>query len=75
MNHLVEKATQLASLESKQVELDRIPPNIRGVIERALESAKKVLNGHPVELQTPGYVPLVGFELAAGFPNSHLCRK
>jgi two-component system, OmpR family, sensor histidine kinase KdpD len=63
MNHLVEKATQLARLESKQVELDRAPNDIRKAIECAVEAAKKVLDGHPVEISASRELPLVEFDL------------
>jgi two-component system sensor histidine kinase KdpD len=63
MNHLVEEATQMARLESKQVELDRRPHDIRETIDRALEAAKKVVNGHPVKLDTAADIPLVEFDV------------
>ena len=63
MNHLVEEATQMARLESKQVELHLTPHDIREAIERALESAKKTVNGHPVKFNTRAELPLVEFDL------------
>src|SRR6185437_11530536 len=41
MDHLVEEATQMARLESKQVELQRAPHDIRDAIDRALQTAGK----------------------------------
>src|SRR5205823_11880334 len=46
LNHLVEEATQLARLESKQVELDRTPHEIREAIDGALSSASKLVGNH-----------------------------
>jgi two-component system sensor histidine kinase KdpD len=63
MNHLVEEASQMARLESKQVELDRKPHNIREAIDRALETSKKVIGGHPVEFDTAVDLPIVEFDL------------
>jgi two-component system sensor histidine kinase KdpD len=63
MNHLVEEATQMARLESKQVELKRRPHDIRQAIDRALESAKKVVDGHPVKFDTAADLPLVEFDM------------
>ena len=63
MNHLVEEATQLAKLESKQVELDRHPHNIREVIDLALESGKKMIGAHPVELGIREDLPSVDIDL------------
>lgn len=63
MNYLVEKATQLARLESKQVELDRTPHNIRHAVERAVESAKKVLDARAVELSVDDPLPEVEFDI------------
>jgi two-component system sensor histidine kinase KdpD len=63
MNHLVEEATQMARVESKQVELDRRPHNIREAIDRALESATKAVNGHPIKLDTAAELPLVDFDM------------
>lgn len=50
MDHLVEEATQLARLESKQVELDRKPHDLGETINQAVEAAKKILEGHPVKI-------------------------
>ncbi len=63
LNHLVEEATQLARLEAKQVELDLIPHDIGDAIDRALESAKKVVAGHSVELKKRGDFPEAVFDL------------
>lgn len=60
MNHL---ATQMARLESKQVELDRRPRDLRAAINRALASAKKVVSGHPVKFDTWAELPWVEFDL------------
>ena len=51
MDDLVEETTEMARLESNQVELDRTPHDIRRVIDRALQSAKKALDTHSVELE------------------------
>lgn len=63
MNHLVEEATQLARLESKQVELDRTPHDIREALDRALISAKKFIGNHPVELKVPSVLPSTPFDM------------
>lgn len=63
LNHLVEEATQLARLEAKQVELDLTPHDIDEAIHGALESANKVLAGHPVEVKADGNLPPVVFDL------------
>jgi two-component system sensor histidine kinase KdpD len=63
MNHLVEEASQMAQLESKQVELDRKPHDIREAIDRALETGKKVIGKHPVEIDAAMDLPMVEFDL------------
>jgi len=63
MNHLVEEATQLARLEAKQVELDLIGHDIGAAIDKALESAKKALAGHKVQLARTGELPPAAFDL------------
>jgi two-component system sensor histidine kinase KdpD len=63
LNHLVEEATQMARLESNQVELDRKPHKVREAIERALEDAKKTLAGHSIEVNAGDNLPLVSFDL------------
>lgn len=63
MNHLVEEAMQLARLESKQVELDRTPHAIQEAIHKAVESAKKELADHPVELAISHNLPPAEFDL------------
>ena len=62
MDHLVEEAMQLARLESKQVELDRKPHDVRETINQALESAKKFLGSHPVKIDCGDDVPTVEFD-------------
>jgi two-component system, OmpR family, sensor histidine kinase KdpD len=63
MNHLVEEATQMARLESKQVELNRRPYNMREAIDRALELSKKVVHQHPVKVDSAADLPLVDFDI------------
>jgi len=63
MNHLVEEATQLARLEAKQVELNLTMHDIDAAIDGALESAKKALTGHRVELATTRQLPPAAFDL------------
>ncbi len=63
LNHLVEEATQLARLEAKQVELDLTPHDIGEAIRGALESARKALAGHPVELKKDDDLPPALFDL------------
>lgn len=63
MNHLVEEATQLARLETKQVELDLTPHDIEEAIYGALESAQKVLAGRPAEFKKDGELPPAVFDL------------
>jgi two-component system, OmpR family, sensor histidine kinase KdpD len=63
MNHLVEEATQMARLESKQVELDRVPHDIREAIDRAIESANKAVDGRPVKLDAAKDLPRVEFDM------------
>jgi two-component system sensor histidine kinase KdpD len=63
LNHLVEEATQMARLESHQVELDRRPHQIREAIDRALEAGKKVLAAHPVSVSADANLPPVAFDM------------
>lgn len=63
MNHLVEEATQMARLESKQVELHLTSHDIGEAINRALESTRKVLTGHKVELKREGNLPSAEFDI------------
>jgi two-component system sensor histidine kinase KdpD len=63
LNHLVEEATQMARLESHQVELDRKPHPIKEAIDRALESGKKLLANHPVTVNADANLPPVAFDM------------
>jgi two-component system, OmpR family, sensor histidine kinase KdpD len=54
---------QLARLESKQVELDRTPHSIKDAVEKAVDSAKKELANHSVELAIPDDLSLAEFDL------------
>lgn len=63
MNHLVEEATQMARLESKQVELEREPHDIREAVDHALESASKALGGHSLKLDAAKGLPLAEFDM------------
>jgi two-component system sensor histidine kinase KdpD len=63
LNHLVEEATQMARLESHQVELDRQPHKISEAIDRAIESGKKMLTGHAVTVNADANLPPVAFDM------------
>jgi len=63
MNHLVEEATQMARLESNQVELRRKAHDLRRVIDQALEATQKVMSGHPIKLEIADNIPLVELDL------------
>ena len=63
MNHLVEEATQMARLESKQVELDLKPHPIEEAIDRAIELDKKIIAAHPVEVDVAKNLPAVNYDL------------
>lgn len=63
MNHLVEEATQMARLESKQVELERLPYDIREAIDRALELPSKAVDGRRVKVEITGDVPVAEFDM------------
>jgi two-component system sensor histidine kinase KdpD len=62
MNHLVDEATQMARLESKQVELERLPYDIREAIDRALESGGTV-DGHVVRVNVVDDLPVAEFDM------------
>jgi two-component system sensor histidine kinase KdpD len=63
LNHLVEEATQMARLESHQVELDRKPHKIREAIDRSIESGKRLLASHPITVSADANLPLVPFDM------------
>lgn len=63
MNHLVEEATQMARLESKQVELDLQPHPIEEAIDRAVEMGKKIISSHPVKIDIAGNLSPVNFDI------------
>ncbi|HZQ19016.1 MAG TPA: DUF4118 domain-containing protein [Terriglobales bacterium] len=63
MDHLVEEATQMARLESHQVELNRKPHGIQEAIQRALETAKKFIGTRPVKVDCPENLPAAEFDL------------
>ncbi|MGH9528991.1 MAG: sensor histidine kinase, partial [Terriglobales bacterium] len=63
MNHLVEAATQLARLESSQVELDCATHDIGAAVDRALSSASKLLANHPLELNIARNLPAASFDM------------
>jgi two-component system, OmpR family, sensor histidine kinase KdpD len=63
MNHLVEEATQMARLESKQVELERHPHDIREAIGGALQSAGKVVDSRPVKVEATDDLTLAEFDM------------
>jgi two-component system sensor histidine kinase KdpD len=63
MDHLVEEATQMARLESKEVELNREPHDIRDAINHAVESAKNFVGSHPLTVNSAASLPLVEFDM------------
>lgn len=63
MDHLVEEATQMARLESHQVELDRKPHSIQEAIQRGLNLSKKFIGAHPVVVDCAETLPPAEFDL------------
>ena len=63
MNHLVEEATQMARLESNQVELTWKPHRISEAIEQAVEAGRKVIGARPVKLEIADGLPPIEFDL------------
>lgn len=63
MDHLVEEATQMARLESKQVELEIVPHDIREAIASALRTAAKAVAGRSVKVNSADDLPLVEFDM------------
>src|SRR6185369_8168918 len=63
MNHLVEEATQMARLESNQVQLTRKPHHISEAIEQAVEAGRKVIGARPVKLEIADGLPPIEFDL------------
>jgi two-component system sensor histidine kinase KdpD len=63
MDHLVEEATQMARLESKQVELEVVPHDIRDAIQSALRTAAKSVAGRSVKVNSADDLPLVEFDM------------
>ncbi|HEY4052526.1 MAG TPA: ATP-binding protein [Terriglobales bacterium] len=63
MDHLVEEATQMARLESKQVELEIVPHDVREAIASALRTAAKAVAGRSVKVNSADDLPLVEFDM------------
>jgi two-component system, OmpR family, sensor histidine kinase KdpD len=63
LDHLVGEAAQMAQLDADQVELHREPHPVSEPITRALEEAKQRLAEHPIEIHTPGDLPLVSIDI------------
>ena len=63
MNHLVEEATQLARLESNQVELDREPHQIGDAVQKALDATRKAIAGRSVKVTIAPELPPLNFDL------------
>lgn len=63
MDHLVEEATQMARLESHQVELNRKLHGIQEPIQGGLDMAKKFIGAHPVKVACDESLPAAEFDL------------
>lgn len=63
MNHLVDEATQLARLESNQVELNREPHKIDEAIEKALDATRKTNAGRSVKVTIDSGLPPINIDL------------
>ena len=63
LNHLVEEAMQLARLESKEVELDRTPHEVGEAVNKAMDSTKKELSNHRVQVDIPSNLAPAEFDL------------
>jgi two-component system sensor histidine kinase KdpD len=64
LNRLVGEAVEMAQLDAKEVKLDLGPHQIREAIDEALEESRQILNGHPVEVRLPEYLPPAMMDVA-----------
>lgn len=63
LNRLVGEATEVAQLDSRQIELRLEPHHIRDAIEAAIQQSKQALQGHSVELHVPEQLPAVRMDI------------
>src|SRR5205807_3920159 len=59
LNRLVGEAVEMAQLDAKKVKLDLAPHQIREAIDAALADSWQALDGHPLEIRLPDYLPPV----------------
>ena len=59
LNRLVGEAVEMAQLDAKEVKLDLAPHQIREAIDAALADSWQALDGHPLEIRLPDYLPPV----------------
>ena len=64
MNRLVGEATEMAQLDANKVELHLAPHKIQDALAAAMESSRKILGSHPVEVRLPGDLPSVQMDEA-----------
>ena len=63
LNRLVGEAVEMAQLDAREVKLEmRILP-IQDAVDAAMEEAKNVTAGHPIEVRLPERLPLVVMDL------------
>jgi two-component system sensor histidine kinase KdpD len=63
LNRLIGEATEMAQLDSHQIELRIRPHPIREAIDAALEDSRIALSQHPVDVQVPEDLPPVPMDL------------
>ena len=64
LNRLVGEATEMAQLDANKVELHLAPHKIQDALAAAMESSKKILGPHPVEIRLPDNLPSVRMDEA-----------
>jgi two-component system sensor histidine kinase KdpD len=63
LNRLVGEASEVAQLDSHQLEFHFHPHSIREAIDTALESARQSLQRHKVEVKVPDDLPLINMDV------------
>jgi len=64
INRLVGEASEVAQLDSNQLEFHFAPHSIREAIDRAVEGARSSLQNHPLQIDVPEDLPPARMDLA-----------
>jgi len=63
LNRLIGEAVEMAALDAHEVQLEKQPHSVQGLVDLALQNAQEIVREHPVKVRLAQDLPLATFDL------------